>query len=220
MSEAAWPRTRESPGDGRLLLRFALGTVALGRQRLIATLRSVQPGSGDQHASPVSRRVAYQVIGALSEAPGAVTAARRTLRALGARTAGRLASMPLHRRLDSRPIRWAADRVETARWRARGQLERWEKVGRDEAEAARDLADPVIERVFEDAFAVVIQRLASHPDLQALIAEQSAGLTRGAIDELRARGARADDRLDTLARRLHLRRPRRPSSPSPAAPGG
>lgn len=55
----------------------------------------------------------------------------------------------------------------------------------------------------------VVEYLVHHPDVEALIHQQSATLFEGAIDDLRAGAARADTALDRVVLALRLRGKRR-----------
>jgi hypothetical protein len=87
--------------------------------------------------------------------------------------------------------------------------ERWAQLGLREEAAARQL----VRLGLEDLFSRGARQLATRPELQTLIREQSAGLAKTALDGLRHGGKRADQSVDDVLGRLVRRRKREPEPP-------
>jgi len=207
-----------NPSDPRLLFRLAVGAAALGRERLVSELRSwdreVRAGGlperldGDHPAR-------HRLVGAMVMAPGYVTGAARRARHAYARSAGRLVAPLGARWLRTEPGRRLSARAHALRERLELEVATWEVVGRVEEREGRALAHAGYEAASETFF----RHLAQNPELRDLIAEQSAGLTRTFLTDVREIGASADTRVEAAIRRL-LRRPPRPAPTGGPLPAG
>ena len=187
-------------GDGRLVLRFALGAISLGGARLLSELRAAgrRPRASSTAPGLVLRHhlVGAAVLGSNAVASrAAATRARWTARAHSLTdSCGRL--------LARSRLGWRVDGA-LKRLRARGEQTtgRWARVGRAEEEAGRALVRALAARSFHGA----VGRLGQSADLRRLVEEQSAGLSRSAVRELRELCARADPRIERSVRRLRRR---------------
>jgi hypothetical protein len=105
-------------------------------------------------------------------------------------------------------------RLIPMRRRLLARVERWESLGRTEERHAQALARHALQSLFGQA----MNHMAARPELQALIAEQSAGLTRSVVQDMRARSAEADTLAEELVRRIWKgwRQPRPSSGGAPA----
>jgi len=183
-----------------LVLRFALGAISLAGARLVAELHDPESATSPPAEPPVRLRhhlVGAALLGSSAIASiAAVTRVRWTARAgwLAGWCGRFLAASRLGLRFDRELRRLVARAATTAG--------RWAEIGRAEELAGRRLAHAVAERAYEDAVA----RLGRSPELRHLVAQESAGLTRSAVGELRERCARADDRIESTVRRLRRRR--------------
>ncbi len=78
----------------------------------------------------------------------------------------------------------------------------WAEAGRREEHGGRALAREALSGYYELAMA----RVADSPELKHVIAEQSESLAASAVTTLRDGSARADDAVESVARRLLPRR--------------
>jgi hypothetical protein len=188
------------PAPGRLLLRFAIGVAELGEEGLAAALRRFEAArvatAPAEPPAPSSGR--HVLLGALCAAPDWLSRKLHPHPTLvpRARPASQLA-----RRTPG--IARAHRYVEQLGARARAQLGRWAETGTREEQAGRDLARLAVGVMFEDA----MTRIAQSPELKHVIEEQSEGLTSSAMSDLRESSARADQVVESVARRLLRRRP-------------
>jgi hypothetical protein len=201
---------------GRLLFRFTVGLVELVGEGLVTSLRvfeETRPRADDDFPEtlpPVRPRHVF--IGAAAAAPAWLSrrlARRRRaprpspgepLRRTGGRARRLLARAPgvarARRGLDS-----LRARVSARRARVTAQLASWAELGRREEHGGRALAREALNGYYEIALA----RVADSRELKQLVAEQSEGLAVSAVTGLRDGSARADDAVESVARRL-LRR--------------
>lgn len=183
--------------------RLLLGMASIGWDTIGARLK-VQP-SQDEAAAPASSTpslvdtmvgIAARGARAASSllAGGADLAARGARSAEGAtQLAGRLVPDFLNEPIDQ------------ARERARVRLRRIGAVGREEIERSRELAQEALDRGLDN----IVGRLADSRELQLVIRTQSVTAGEEAVDSIRDQTARIDDRLESKARRLLRRPPRR-----------
>jgi hypothetical protein len=197
-----------APSAARLVLRLAVGGTLVvlddagqALRRLEARVLNDQVTAGATPLPPPSAR--HVLIGALAVAP---TWVNQLLRRGSDAVAGPARQV-------SRPVRFAA------RWLPTERLHRWSddvrtrayttalnlaEVGRREEQSGRALARAVSAAGLTSA----LDRVAASPQVQAVIREQSAGMGRSALDDLRAQSARADAMAQSVVGHL-LPRPRR-----------
>lgn len=186
------------PSDRRLLFRFVVGAVDLGRERLLAELRASAPAAPD----PARRATTpHPLLGAILLVPVALDVATQAARRLYARGPGRVIDRSWRRLRTTRTGLRVVRRVDDTRAEARDLLARWGELGGAEAAAGRRLAEVTLGRIYTGALA----NLADSHELVQLIQEGSAGLTRGVVHELRERSEHADARAEHLVRRLRRR---------------
>lgn len=185
------------PSDRRLLLRFAIGALSVGRRRLVEELRSVPPPDAVE-ASPLGLR--HPLIGAVIAAPATLEKLRAaTRRVLGITTR---ALQPI-----SNVGMWLFGhhliRRELAHLRARVEIlvQRLAILGLAEEAAGRELAESALARIYIGT----MDWLGDNRQLRHLIQESSAGLSRGMMDELRRRTANADEQAEDIIRKLKKR---------------
>lgn len=185
------------PSDRRLLLRFAIGALWVGRARLVEELRAVPPPDAVE-ASPPGLR--HPLIGALVAAPAALsmlaTAGRRAL-GFGARALRPVGNAGMWL------FGFHPARRELVRLRARvdNLVERLAILGLAEEAAGRELAEQALARIYGEA----MDWLGGSQQLRHLIQESSAGLSRGVVAELRRRSVDADTQAEKIIRRLKKR---------------
>ncbi|AKF11075.1 hypothetical protein DB32_008224 [Sandaracinus amylolyticus] len=178
----------------RIALRFVVGCLSLARERLGSDLRA-----WDGHAPrDVVRGSArwHRVVGLCVRAPSHASDAIARGRASCTHLAARLAPWwrPFARSAIARRV---AGRVDVLRATWRDEMTLAERVGRDEEARGRDLARVGLRELSDRVF----DRLATNPDVQALVATQSASVTSTALDELRAAVAEADDSVSAAFQR-------------------
>lgn len=186
--------TGSEPSERRLLLRFAIGALVVGRARLIEELRAIPPPDAVE-APAIGIR--HPLLGALVSAPAAldaVAAAGKRFAARGAR-AFRPVSNAGRWIFGSHPMRREVRRL---RARVDNLLQRWAILGLAEEAAGRELADVAISRIYDET----MTWLGENNQLRDLIHESSAGLTRGVLGDLRKRTATADTRAENMLRRV------------------
>jgi hypothetical protein len=100
------------------------------------------------------------------------------------------------------PKRLVGDRLhELEKWLAARSVE-WAAVGREEEVAGRRLVEVGLKVLPESVFSAI----AESPELRQVISQETAGLTRTAIEKLRRTSARADDASESIARKVLRRR--------------
>jgi hypothetical protein len=179
--------------DARLMARLMLGGAALGGARLVQALHVLDRAPADARLAVPEPSWRHAVIGAALQAPRWMSDARQRARPL---TRG--------------AIRWGVRGWRMARWlpgadRAgrlwqgwRGRAAAWAAAGWREETAARALARATGAASVELALAVI----AESPDVRQAIEEQSTGMARSALSDLRDGGQRADELAERIARRL------------------
>jgi hypothetical protein len=207
------------PHPGRLLFRFAIGLAELAGQGLVTSLRVFEETrQAEDDETGVRRRetlppfrARHVLFGAASAVPGWIAArfARRRRNVAAPPVGpGRAARGHAYRLLARAPGVDRARRGYLA-WRARlaaqigAQVGAWAAVGRREEQKGRALAREALIGYYELAMA----RIADSPELKQVIGEQSQGLAVSAVTGLRDGSARADDAIETVARRLLRRLP-------------
>jgi hypothetical protein len=180
---------------GRQVLRLIVGTSLLAVESAGSALQ--QLGSDQLHdqvapAAPLPPASARHVlIGALAVGPAWLTQQMNRLarRGRGAVAGGmQRASLPL--RLAARVLptdelrRW----LNQTRARAVVTALKLAEIGRHEERIARSLACAAA----ASGMTSVVDRIANSPKVRSLIREQSAGMGRSALNDLRAQSARAD----------------------------
>jgi hypothetical protein len=119
----------------------------------------------------------------------------------------------------SRPLRWIPGvkplqrRIDRLAARGEQEVSRWIKIGRQEEQQSKALA----EKVIIDTVGEYIQYLADHPAVEELVEEQSTSLATEVVEEVRERAVSLDTFLEGIARGM-LRRIPRSSLPQPPAP--
>lgn len=185
------------PSDRRLLLRFAIGALWVGRARLVQELRAVPPPDAVE-ASPPGLR--HPLIGALVAAPAALsviaTAGRRALR-VGARVLRPVGNAGMWL-FGFHPMR---RELVQLRARLENLLERLSILGLAEEAAGRELAQEALARLYVET----MDWLGDSQQLRHLIQESSAGVSRGVMAELRKRSVNADTQAEEIIRRLKKR---------------
>lgn len=196
--------------EGRLALRFVVGAVSLGRERLVEELRrweQVARAEGPAPPRPPTRRAGqHRALGAVLRLPTYAARVRGRVRHHEQRVRARVRPAWLRVSRTRRGRRWRAQ-VDAWTDRVRRELELWERLGGAEEAEARALARVGLSAAPDALF----ERLADDPKLRALIAEQSTGMTRSALEQLRDRAAGADARVESFFERL-LRRPLTPAA--------
>ena len=187
-------------GDGRLVLRFALGATSLGGARFLSELRA----AGRRPRAPATApepQLRHHLVGAAVLASSAVASAAAATRLQWTKQAHSLARS-CGRLLARSRLGWRVDGA-LRRLRARGvkTTGRWARVGRAEEDAGRALVHALATRGFHGA----VGRLGQSADLRHLVEEKSAGLSRSAVKELRELFTRADPRIEHSVRRSRRR---------------
>ena len=195
----------------RQVLRAIVGSTLLAVENAGAALQDIaatQLSDAATAAAPLPPRSARHVlIGALAVGPAWVN---QQMTQLARRGRGALAGGVQRA---SGPLRFAARLLPTE------EIRRWSNVVRSRAAAiALDLAEvgrreERIARALAGAAVTsgvtrIFDRIASSPQLRSLVREQSAGMGRLALDDLRAQSARADGFAESLVGHL-LPHPRR-----------
>jgi hypothetical protein len=201
----------------RQVLRAIMGSALLAVEHAGAALQGIadtQLPNRPPTAAPLPPRSARHVlIGALAVGPAWVNQqmTRLARRGRGALAGGvRRASGPLRfaaRFLPTDEIRrWSSVVQSRAAAIALGLAE----VGRREEPIARRLAGAAV----TSGVTGIFDRIAGSPQLRSLVREQSAGMGRLALDDLRAQSARADGFAESLVGHLLPHRRRKPSDGS------
>jgi hypothetical protein len=192
---------RPEVGTPRLLFRFAVGGSALLAEWLGSALRAVDelPAPGEVEP-PVARAPGRAVlVGAASSAMrwrprlGPLETAAREAGRAGRRGLRFLANVP-----GAGAVRRRAARAQEA---VAARLQCWAEEGAREERAGRRLARLATPSFFE----LAVARLAESPELKLVIAEQSEGLAKSSVGELRERSEHADRVVEKVVRRV-LRR--------------
>ncbi len=201
---------KTAPSAARQVLRLIVGTTLTAVESTGTALEGFvarEPPDAAPAAEPLPPLSPRHVlIGALAVGPAWVN---QQLNQLARRGRGALAGVERA----SRPLRFAARFLPT------DELRRWSnglrsrgiaialglaEVGRREEQVARRLAHAASEA----GLTSVIDRISNSPQVRSLIREQSAGMGRLALDDLRAQSARADGFAESLVGHLlpHQRR--------------
>jgi hypothetical protein len=189
--------------SARLIFRFAVGGTALAAEWLAEALRALEElpppaAASSVEATPVGRSAV--LVGALSAAlrwrpPSERLEAASRGAALVTRRGLRLLSHAPGARLVERHYRELRQGVDE-------QLRSWAEEGARESLAGRRLARLASPSFFE----LVVGKLAQSPELRGVIEEQSAGVARSSVEELRDRSEIADRVVERFVRRLLHRR--------------
>ena len=200
-----------TPHPARLLFRFTIGLAELVGEGLVTSLRvfeeTRQAASDPDVADTLPNfRARHVLIGAAAAAPAWF--ARRLARPHRLGTPQEL----VPRRSESGRARRLLARAPGATRARRGyltlrarvgvQLASWAEAGRREELGGRALAREALTGYYE----LAIARIADSPELKQVIAEQSQSLAESAVTTLRDGSARADDAVESVARRLLPRR--------------
>ena len=194
----------------RQVLRAIVGSTLLAVENAGAALQDIaatQLSDATTAAALPPRSARHVLIGALAVGPAWLNQqmtqlARRGRGALGGGV-----------QRASRPLRFAARLLPTEeirRWsnvvrsRAAAIALDLAEVGRREERMARTLANAAV----TSGVTRIFDRIAGSPQLRSLVREQSAGMGRLALDDLRAQSARADGFAESLVGHLlpHSRR--------------
>ncbi len=221
---AAAPRsttdTNAAPSGGRLVLRLVVGSALLAAENTGRALQHLGPSVLDDEGTtatalpPPSAR--HVLIGAMAVGPEWVN---ERMNQLVRRGGGALVSGV---RRVSRPLRFAARFLPT------DELRRWSndvrarvgatalnlaEIGRREERIARTLAHAAA----VGGVTSILDRVANSPQVQSVIRDQSAGMGRSAVSDLRAQSARADALAESVVAHLlpHARRNNPGGSGSP-----
>lgn len=196
---------------GRQVLRLIVGSTLLAVDRAGSALRQLGGSELRDQATPAAplppASARHVLIGALAVGPAWLT---QQMHRLARRRRGSAASGV---RRASLPLRFAARLLPTdelRRWwnqaRARAVVTglKLAEVGRHEEHIARSLARAAA----ASGMTSVVDRIANSPQVRSLIREQSAGMGRSALNDLRAQSARADALAESVASHLlpHSRR--------------
>ena len=202
--------TTTAPSAARLVLRLVVGGTLLAIENTGSALQRFAPSELPDEATattpPPPPSARHLLIGALAAGPEWVTHRMRQLMRRGRALA---AGVPRA----SRSLRFAARLLPTddlRRWsnelrtRAGTTALNLAELGRREEQLARALAGAAA----STSLSRVLDRIASNPQLRSVIREQSAGMGRSALNELRARSARADALAESVVGHLlpHARR--------------
>lgn len=195
----------------RQVLRAIVGSTLLAVENAGAALQDIaatQLSDPTTAAAPLPPRSARHVlIGALAVGPAWVN---QQMTQLARRGRGALAGGVQR---VSGPLRFAARLLPTEEIRRWSNLVRSRaaaialdlaEVGRREERIARRLANAAV----TSGVTRIFDRIAGSPQLRSLVREQSAGMGRLALDDLRAQSARADGFAESLVGHLlpHSRR--------------
>jgi hypothetical protein len=195
----------------RQVLRAIVGSTLLAVVNAGAALQDIaatQLSGPATAAAPLPPRSARHVlIGALAVGPAWVN---QQMTQLARRGRGAMAGGVQRA---SRPLRFAARLLPTEEIRRWSNLVRSRaaaialdlaEVGRREERSARALANAAV----NSGVTRIFDRIAGSPQLRSLVREQSAGMGRLALDDLRAQSARADGFAESLVGHLlpHSRR--------------
>jgi hypothetical protein len=191
--------SQRGPSTGRLLFRLCVGGASLGSEQLGRRLVDWSEAARAQTGLEAPARPGRQaLVGALALAPARARGLQREVRAwLDVLARPLVEGAAAAARATRAGQRLEASLSELQRGWAR-RLRRWAEVGRREETAGRALAREALQR----SLAAGMDWAAANPSLQEVVKQQSAGLGRTAVDELRGGGARADLLADRLAQRL------------------
>ena len=204
---------KTAPSATRQVLRLIVGSTLLaveGAGTALQRLAAGQVPAGTATAQPLPPPSPRHVlIGALAIGPAWVNQQmhRFTQRGRGAWAGVQRASRPLKfaaRFLPTDELRRLSNNVRS---RATEIAFALAEVGRREEPIARTLAHTAT----ASAFTSVLDRVASNPQLRSLIREQSAGMGRSALNDLRAQSARADTLAESAVGHLLPHARRKPS---------
>jgi hypothetical protein len=165
-------------------------------------------------ADSTAETMRYALIGLLFESQNRFR--KRTAEALGLadKTTGAFWK-PLRDWMErSRLARPARSRLDSLIERGEMVVDQWVQEGREEEEHSRQLATVAA----QETFSTSMDQLGRAPALQDLVRQQSAGLTKDVLDEVRERTVSADTVVEHVARSL-LRRAPRTSLPAPSTAG-
>jgi hypothetical protein len=192
-TEAEAAAAAAGPGDARLMARLMLGSAALGGTRLVQALHVLDRTPAETWLPAPRPSWRHAVIGAALEAPRWMSRARERARPV-TRGAVRWGVRGW------RMVRWlpGADRAGRVWQGWRGRAAAWAESGWREEIAARALARATGAASVELAMAVI----AESPDVRQAIEDQSTGVARSALSDLREGGQRADELAERIARRL------------------
>jgi hypothetical protein len=189
-----------APSAARLILRLMVGGTILAVEDAERALRHLAAGAAPDGilAEPLPAPSARHVlIGALATGPARLSALLQRGQRVVARPA-KLASHGLRAvaRVVPRvvPNEALTRRANRLRARALTTARRLAEVGRREEQEGRALARAAV----ADALTDVLDVVADSPQLQTVIREQSAGMGRSALGELRERSARADTLVESV----------------------
>jgi hypothetical protein len=210
-SADAQPAGAEPAGKvsaARVIFRLAVGGTVLAVEEAGRSLRELADSRTDQRPTePLPATSARHVlIGALALGPAWMNQLVR--RGRGAlfdslfSHPAKLASRGLQVVARVMPTERLAHRADQLRTDALTTARRWADVGRREEQQGRSLARAT------GAFGLtqILDRVADSPQLRSVIREQSAGMGRSALVDLRERSARADGRAESVLGRLLPRR--------------
>jgi hypothetical protein len=193
-ADRAWGRVRPA-------LRFLIGVGSLSADWIRGAMEFVSRRPAGAPPLPPGRAESQAALETIATQPA-------PRRAAAARLPGRLARRAAARLARTRPARRVTARVAGAVTRARGrarfELGRLAVVARDEERRGREVAEPALQKMFDDA----CTRLAESGAIRQLVREQSVGLTASAIARLRAWAADADDTVERVTTGVFRRRPR------------
>lgn len=191
-------RPLRMPSDGRLLLRFALGAMRIARERLVDELRACETATGEVPEIALGPATArHTLIGAAIAAPAAIAGRVRS-----ARDSARRLLDPGVRALEAtRAGRWLASYAQKLAARIEAEVAYWGALGQAEEAVGRALAQEAVDRIHHE----VLAQLGGSAELQHLIEEHTAGLTRGVVGELRELSASADTWAERIVHRWRRR---------------
>jgi hypothetical protein len=214
------PEIKAAPSAGRLVLRVIVGGALLAVEDAGQAMQRLASSDLYDQVTPAAPRLPpsarHVLIGSLTVSSDWVNRrtnqlVRRGRAALSGGVKHVLRPLRFAARLPPNDgiRRWSSD----VRARAAGLALNLGEVGRREERIARALARAVATRVMTSA----VDRIANSPQLQSVIREQSAGMGRSALSDLRAQSARADAIAESLVGHLlpHSRRNNRGGSGSP-----
>ena len=190
-----------------MIFRLAVGGTVLAVEEAGRTLRDLaDPGPNQRPAEPLPATSARHVlIGALALGPAWMNQLMRRSRGTLSDSLSRpakLASRGLHVVARVVPTERLARRADQLRTDALTMARRLADVGRREEQQGRSLARATrgfgLTRIFD--------RVADSPQLRSVIREQSAGMGRSALVDLREGSARADELAESVMGRLLPRR--------------
>jgi hypothetical protein len=182
---------------GRQLFRFLVGLSTVAPERLALAFKLAGELGPPTPTAPLPAAPRHVLIGAMSLLPTWLGQAWARADPAARRWGGRAARLSSH--LLPGPL---AAPLRNLREAVTANAAAWAEIGRREEQAGRHLVQQSAQ-VLPDS---ILSRVAESSDLRKVMAEQTAGFTRTAVDRLRQTSARADDAGESVILRVFRRR--------------